>query len=37
LQYVIEGVRGNGGDGDIAIDDIYLMVSCPKTGESLVF
>ena len=36
LQYVIEGVRG-GGWGDIAIDDISLMDSCPARGESLVY
>ena len=37
LQYVIEGVRGKGTEGDIAIDDISVMVSCPSRGESLVY
>jgi hypothetical protein len=37
LQFVIEGVRGLGVGGDIAIDDISLMDSCPATGESLVY
>ena len=27
-QFVIEGVRGNGTEGDIAIDDIYFTDSC---------
>ena len=37
FQYVIEGVRGKiQWKGDIAIDDISLMVSCPPRGESLV-
>ena len=37
LQFVIEGVRGKRSYGDIAIDDISLMHSCPETGESLVY
>jgi hypothetical protein len=37
LQYVIEGVRGGGWRGDIAIDDISLVDSCPARGESLVY
>jgi hypothetical protein len=37
LQFVIEGVRGESYDGDIAIDDISLMDSCPPRGESLVY
>jgi hypothetical protein len=36
LQFVIEGVR-DGYWGDIAIDDISLMDSCPPRGESLVY
>ncbi|CAB4006551.1 MAM domain-containing glycosylphosphatidylinositol anchor 2-like [Paramuricea clavata] len=32
-QYVIEGVRGKDIKGDIAIDDISLMVSC-LSGEN---
>jgi hypothetical protein len=32
LQYVIEGVRGKSYRGDIAIDDISVMVSCPARG-----
>ena len=34
LQYIIEGVRGNGRGGDIAIDDIFLTDSCNQTGKS---
>jgi hypothetical protein len=37
LQFVIEGVRGKNAFGDIAIDDISLMDSCPPRGESVVF
>jgi hypothetical protein len=37
LQFVIEGVRGKGDLGDIAIDDISVMDSCPATGESRVY
>jgi hypothetical protein len=38
LQFVIEGVRGRSKwKGDIAIDDISLMDSCPPRGESLVY
>jgi hypothetical protein len=37
LQFVIEGVRGNAYKGDIAIDDISVMDSCPVRGESLVY
>ena len=37
LQYVIEGVRGKRSYGDIAIDDISLVDSCPPRGESLVY
>ena len=37
LQYVIEGVRGKSFKGDIAIDDISLVDSCPARGESLVY
>ncbi|CAB3989870.1 MAM and LDL-receptor class A domain-containing 1-like [Paramuricea clavata] len=32
-QFVIEGVRGKGDWGDIAIDDISLMVSCPPRDK----
>jgi hypothetical protein len=37
LQFVIEGVCGKDYRGDITIDDISLMHSCPETGESLVY
>ena len=37
LQFVIEGVCGKSYHGDIAIDDISLMDSCPPRGESLVY
>ena len=37
LQFVFEGVRGKGVLGDIAIDDISVMDSCPPRGESLVY
>jgi hypothetical protein len=30
LQFVIEGVRGKDFQGDIAIDDISVMDSCPS-------
>jgi hypothetical protein len=37
LQYVIEGVRGDGHEGDIAIDDIHLMDSCTSIGMPLLY
>ncbi|CAB4005586.1 Tyrosine- kinase Tec [Paramuricea clavata] len=35
-QYVIEGVRGKDIKGDIAIDDISLMISCLSGGFSAI-